>query len=196
MGAPPPDAGTLEGDVATRDDLEEWLAGAALGNRAAFGQLYDATSAKLFGIALRVLGNRTEAEDALQDIYVKIWRNADRYRANGLSPVTWLATVARNHCIDRLRRRRAEGGRSEMPEDDALRDPAPGPEGHAVASGEAQAILGCLAELEAQKSEAVRRAYLEGETYADLSARFDVPLNTMRTWLRRSLIALRECMGR
>jgi|TARA_R110000850_G_scaffold37149_4_gene97687 RNA polymerase sigma-70 factor, ECF subfamily len=182
--------------LATRDDLERWLAGAALGDRAAFGQLYDATSGKLFGLSLRVLGNRAEAEDALQDIYVKIWRNADRYRVNGLSPITWMATVARNHCIDRLRKRRAEAGRREMPADDLLRDIAPGPEANAVARGEARAIVDCLAELEDQKSEAVRRAYLEGETYADLAARFDIPLNTMRTWLRRSLIALRECLSR
>lgn len=182
--------------MTTRDDLERWLAGAALGDRAAFGQLYEATAAKLFGISLRVLGNRAEAEDALQEIYVKIWRNADRYQVNGLSPITWLATVARNHCIDLLRKKRAEAGRSEMPADDALRDLTPGPEANAVAAGEAKAIVACLAELEDQKSEAVRRAYLEGETYAELAARFDVPLNTMRTWLRRSLIALRECMSR
>ncbi len=188
--------GTGRGDVTTRDDLESWLAGAALGDRAAFGRLYDATSAKLFGIALRVLGSRAEAEDAMQDIYVKIWRNADRYRSNGLSPVTWLSTVARNHCIDLLRRRRAEGARAEMPSDDRLRDPGVGPEGQVVAAGEARAIADCFAELEPRRSEAVRRAYLEGETYAELATRFDVPLNTMRTWLRRSLITLRECMGR
>lgn len=182
--------------MTTRDDLERWLAGAALGDRDAFASLYDATSAKLFGISLRVLGHRGEAEDALQEIYVKIWRNADSYRSNGLSPITWLATVARNHCIDRIRKRRAEAGRSEMPADDLLADLAPGPEDSAVARGEARAIAACLGELEERRSEAVRRAYLEGETYAELATRFDVPLNTMRTWLRRSLIALRECMAR
>ena len=180
----------------TRDDIEAWLAGAAIGDREAFLRLYDATSGKLFGLSLRVLGNRPEAEDALQDIYVKIWRNADRYRANGLSPITWMATVARNHCIDLLRKRRAEGARAAMPADDLLADAAPGPEAAAVARGEARAIVDCLSELEARRSEAVRRAYLEGESYADLAARFDVPLNTMRTWLRRSLIALRECLSR
>lgn len=181
---------------ATRDDIEGWLARAALGDRDAFLRLYDATSGKLFGLALRVLGNRGEAEDALQDIYVKIWRNADRYRVNGLSPITWMATVARNHCIDLLRKRRAEGSRAEMPADDVLADAAPGPEDAAVARGEAQAIADCMGQLEAARAEAVRRAYLGGESYADLAGRFDVPLNTMRTWLRRSLIALRECLSR
>ena len=182
--------------MTTRDEIEGWLASAALGDRVAFGNLYDATSAKLFGISLRVLGHRGEAEDALQEIYVKIWRNADSYRVNGLSPITWMATIARNHCIDRIRKRRAERSRTEMPADDLLADTAPGPEARAVAQGEARAIAACLGELEERRSEAVRRAYLEGETYADLASRFDVPLNTMRTWLRRSLIALRECMSR
>ncbi len=182
--------------MATRDDIEGWLARAALGDRVAFASLYDATSAKLFGVSLRVLGHRGEAEDALQDIYIKIWRNAESYRVNGLSPITWMATVARNHCIDRIRRRKAEAGRSEMPGDDFLADLSPGPEASAIARGEARAIAGCLGELEERRSEAVRRAYLEGETYADLATRFDVPINTMRTWLRRSLIALRECMSR
>lgn len=182
--------------MTTRDEIERWLAGAALGDRAAFGNLYDATSAKLFGISLRVLGHRGEAEDALQEIYVKIWRNANSYRVNGLSPITWMATIARNHCIDRIRKRGAESRRAEMPADDLLADATPGPEASAVARGEARAIVDCLGELEERRSEAVRRAYLEGETYADLAARFEVPLNTMRTWLRRSLIALRECMGR
>ncbi|NEU34832.1 RNA polymerase subunit sigma, partial [bacterium LRH843] len=90
-------------------------------------------------------------------------------------------TVVRNDCIDRLRKRRAEAARADMPSDDFLADAAPGPEAGAVARGEARAIVDCLEELEARKSEAVRRAYLEGETYAELSARFEVPLNTMRT---------------
>ncbi|WGH78016.1 sigma-70 family RNA polymerase sigma factor [Jannaschia ovalis] len=182
--------------MATRDQIERWLASAALGDRDAFAPLYAATSAKLFGLCLRVLGNRGEAEDALQDIYVKIWNGAGSYRANGLSPITWMAAVARNHCIDRLRarRRRAEDG--AMPEEDRLADTGPGPEARAIAQGEARAVAGCLGELDPRRAEAVRRAYLEGETYAELAGRFDVPLNTMRTWLRRSLIALRACLER
>ncbi|UWQ19387.1 sigma-70 family RNA polymerase sigma factor [Jannaschia sp. M317] len=173
--------------------IEGWLAGAATGDRAAFRNLYDATSAKLFGMCLRVLGDRVEAEDALQEVFVKIWDNAHRYRANGLSPITWMAAVTRNHCIDRLRRRRA--GRAEMPQDDILADLSPGPEALSVAQSEARAIVACLGELAPDRAEAVRRAYLDGETYAELAARFEVPLNTMRTWLRRSLQALRACLS-
>jgi RNA polymerase sigma-70 factor (ECF subfamily) len=179
--------------MAGRDDIENWLARCAMGDRPAFAALYEATSAKLFGICMRVLKDRTEAEDVLQDIYIKIWRNAGQYRVNGLSPMTWLITIARNAAIDRLRRRRALSGGSD--EIDAQADPAPGPEALAMAASDSARLNGCLAELEETHAQAVRGAYLDGDTYADLAARFDVPLNTMRTWLRRSLLKLRECLA-
>ena len=182
--------------MATRDEIEEWLARVALGDRAAFGRLYDATSAKLFGIALRVLGDRASAEDALQEIYEKIWRQAGRYRVNGLSPMTWLVTVARNHAIDVLRRRRAAAPTTD--DDDRLHDlpdPAPGPEAQMLAASARAALRACLDTLEPRHAEAVGRAYLAGETYADLAQRFDVPVNTTRSWLRRGLIKLRECLS-
>ena len=178
----------------TTETIEALIARAALGERAAFTGLYDATSAKLLGVCLRVLKDRAAAEDAMQDAYVKIWKNADRYAANGLSPMTWLITIARNTAIDRLRARRDAADIDAMAE--TLPAAGPTPEAEAVAAGEARRIAGCLEELEANRRDAVKGAYLLGQSYADLAARFDVPLNTMRTWLRRSLISLRECMAR
>ncbi len=182
--------------MATRDDIENWLAKCALGDRDAFARLYSATSSKLFGICLRVLDDRAEAEEVLQEIYVKVWRNAARYNANGLSPMTWLITIARNAAIDRLRRRRAaEGGYADDAGELQL-DPAKGPEAQAIAASEHARLAACFDELDSGHAAAVKGAYLDGETYADLAARFDVPLNTMRTWLRRSLLKLRECLSR
>ncbi len=176
------------------DDLENLIARIATGERAAFQALYSRTSAKLFGISLRVLNERAEAEDALQEVFVKIWHNAGRYRANGLSPMTWLITIARNHAIDRLRKRRE--GQAGLDMVATLADPAPGPEAQVIAASGCAQLAGCLDELDAPRAEAVRRAYLMGESYGELAARFDVPLNTMRTWLRRSLLKLRECLTR
>jgi RNA polymerase sigma-70 factor, ECF subfamily len=175
-------------------EIEGMIARMAMGDRKALGSLYAATSGKLYGIAVRVLGDRTEAEDALQEIYVKIWHNADRYRVNGLSPMTWLITVARNHAIDRLRARR---GQRSTPLDEVaeLADLSPSPEDAAVASSMRGRIEECLRALDPDRADAVRRAYLAGETYADLAARYGIPLNTIRTWLRRSLLKLRECLG-
>ena len=93
--------------MTTRDEIEALIDRVAAGDRAAFADLYRHTSAKLFGTALRILKTQAETEEAVQEIYVKIWRNAERYRAGGTSPMTWLITIARNHAIDRLRARRA-----------------------------------------------------------------------------------------
>ncbi|TFL16241.1 sigma-70 family RNA polymerase sigma factor [Jannaschia formosa] len=179
----------------TPTEIETLIARCALGERAAMDALYAATSAKLFGICLRVLNDRSAAEDVLQEVYVKVWHASDRYAANGLSPITWLATIARNAAIDRRRtrsRRREESGESlpEMP------DRAPTPETVAIAASDAARIAACMEELEASRAEAVRGAYLDGRSYAELARAAGIPLNTMRTWLRRALISLRECMAR
>lgn len=176
------------------EEIETLIARIATGDRRAFRDLYRHVSPKLFGICLRVLNDRAEAEDALQEIFVKIWNGADRYRANGLSPMTWLITVARNHAIDRLRRRRIAQG--DMDEAIELADPAPGPEAQVVAAGETARLTACLEELGGERADAVRGAYLTGLTYKELAAHHGVPLNTMRTWLRRSLMKLKECLTR
>ena len=180
--------------MAGRDEIEFLIGRVGLGDRAAFVRLYQLTSAKLFSVCMRVLNNRPEAEDALQEIFVKVWHNAARYRVNGLSPMTWLITIARNHAVDRLRKRKKNTtGLDQVSE---LADNAPGPEARAVAAGERAAVEACLNELEPDRAEAIRRAYLEGETYAELADRFGVPLNTMRSWLRRALLKLKDCLSR
>lgn len=176
------------------DHIEDLLARTALRDRGAFDRLYDATSAKLFGVCLRVLKNRAEAEESLQEVYLRIWNKADRYAVTGHSPMTWLITIARNIAIDRLRARR--GQEVDLDEVGEITAPGVGPEGMAIARSETRRITACLDELPTDRADAVRAAYLDGAAYKDLAARYDVPLNTMRTWLRRSLIALRECLAR
>lgn len=180
---------------AARDEVSLLIQRIALGDRRAFDRLYAATSAKLFGTCLRVLKDRAEAEEAVQEVFIKIWLRADRFAVTGQSPMSWLIAIARHHAIDRLRARRETVSALD---DGALeiRDPFPGPEALAVAAGERNQLDGCLQELEADRAHAVRGAYLDGDSYADLAARYDVPLNTMRTWLRRSLMRLKECLQR
>ena len=180
--------------MTTTEDIEGFIARMALGDRSAFSAIYAATSAKLFGVTLRILQDRSESEDALQEVFIKIWRNADRYQSNGLSPMSWLITIARNHAIDRLRMRRS--GHKSI-DDDAVQiaDGARGPEQLAIDASERARIDTCLDALPQDRARAVRGAYLDGETYKDLADRFEVPLNTMRTWLRRSLLSLRECLS-
>ncbi|HWK68838.1 MAG TPA: sigma-70 family RNA polymerase sigma factor [Rhizobiaceae bacterium] len=178
----------------TPQDIGKLIVRASMKDRGAFDALYRQTSAKLFGVCLRVLGNRAEAEEALQEVYAKIWNKADRFAISDLSPISWLVAVARNHAIDRVRTRRGVAVGIEEAMD--LADPAPGPEASAVAAGDSDRIHQCLEELDKDRAAAVRGAYLNGESYADLAQRHGVPLNTMRTWLRRSLMKLRECLER
>ncbi len=130
----------------------------------------------------------------MQDSFVKIWKNADRYRVNGYSPMSWLITIARNTAIDRLRATRPETDLGRYVE--FLPAAGLNPEQSAVAASEAARLADCFAELEEDSRAAITGAYLQGDSYKDLSARFGVPLNTMRTWLRRGLMSLRECMSR
>ena len=178
----------------TPQDITKLIVRVSMRDRAAFDLLYRQTSAKLFGVCLRVLNDRAEAEEALQEVFVKIWMKADRFAVSDLSPISWLVAVARNHAIDRIRARRQR----TVDIDDALEvaDDAPSPEAQAVSGAENERVHHCLGELEKDRAAAVRGAYLKGESYAELAERHGVPLNTMRTWLRRSLMKLRECLER
>jgi RNA polymerase sigma-70 factor (ECF subfamily) len=175
------------------EEVAALLARVALKDRVAFAALYSALSPKLFAICLRLLKDRREAEDALQEVFVKIWNNADRYLPDVASPTAWMNAVARNHAIDRLRARRTAAVGLEAA--DAVPDPTPGPEAAAITRSEGRRIETCLETLEPARAEAVRRAYVEGDSYQELAERFAVPLNTMRSWLRRSLLQLRECLS-
>lgn len=188
------------GDVRTgpmeQQSLTNALALVSEGNHAALGEVYDRTSAKLFGICLRILADRGEAEDALQETYVSVWRRAGSYDAARASPITWLATLARNRAIDRLRA--AGRPRVTSPIEVALDMPDPRDDAlvQLEASEDRLRLMGCVEELEARQSDAIRSAFFDSFTYAELATRDAVPLATMKSWIRRGLIKLRECLER
>ncbi|HWA19550.1 MAG TPA: sigma-70 family RNA polymerase sigma factor [Devosia sp.] len=175
------------------DEIAALIGRCALRDRQAFRDLYARTSSKLFGVTLRILRDRSEAEEALQEVYVKIWQRSDRYVAGGYSPISWLVAIARNHALDILRARKPASEDIDVALDVA--DAAPDPEQAAADAGERARIDACLDELESDRAGAVRGAYLDGYSYEELATRYSVPLNTMRTWLRRSLLKLRECLS-
>jgi RNA polymerase sigma-70 factor, ECF subfamily len=173
------------------DPVAQLIAQCAAADRAAFRTLYRDTSAKLMGVLLRMLRERAEAEDALQEVYTRVWVRAGRYDPAKGRGMTWLIAIARNLAIDRLR------ARPEAHSDDGLdtvQDAAPRAETQLVARDEVRRVADCFDTLDPDKADAVRGAYLNGLSYLDLAARHAVPLNTMRTWLRRSLLKLKECL--
>lgn len=174
------------------DELAEMIARVALRDRAAFDALYAAMSPKLFGVLLRLLRQRSEAEDALQEAFIRIWTRADRFTPGRMPAEAWLVTVTRNLAIDRLRARKPES--REIDEARAIPDETPGPRQRLEQADDRRRLEGCLEELDAARADAVVSAYIEGYTYQELAERHSVPLNTMRTWLRRSLMKLKECL--
>ena len=175
------------------DPVASLLFQVAAQDRAAFRDLYATTSSKLFGVLLRMLGERAEAEDALQEVFTRVWLRAARYDAARARGMTWLIAISRNLAIDRLRAR-PDSGIGDEAVIDALPDLGSGVETRMIAAGEARRVADCFRTLEADKAAAVQGAYLNGLSYADLAVRHNVPVNTMRTWLRRGLLKLKECL--
>jgi RNA polymerase sigma-70 factor (ECF subfamily) len=178
-----------------RDQLSAALARVGEGSRPALAEVYQKSSAKLFGICLRILGDRSEAEDALQDIYINVWRKAGSFDPARASPITWLAALARNRSIDRVR---ARGTRQVAPVEDAAEVPDGAPDALARLSEaeDASRISACLGELEDRQNRAIRGAFYEGLSYPELAARGAVPLGTMKSWIRRGLLRLKDCLER
>ena len=179
-------------DGRASEELASMLDSIARGDRQAFASLYQRTSAKLYGICLRLLGSEAEAEDVLQDVYVAVWQKAARFDPARASPITWLAVLARNKGIDRLRRRPS----ASEPIDAAseVADEAPLPFELVDQRQEADRLLDCLDQLDERPRAMIRAAFLDGATYSELAKREGVPLGTMKSWIRRAMQRLRGCL--
>lgn len=182
------------GTTDEREMLARLLRQSGRQDERAFADLYQRTSSKLFGVCLTMLRERGEAEDALQNVYIAVWRRAGSFDPARAGAMTWLITMTRNQCIDRLRQRR-EAPLDEIVADNLV-DPMPGPSAQGEASEDRQRLERCLDTLAAQHKTVVRAAFFSGATYNELAERCGVPLATMKSWIRRSLIRLRTCLER
>jgi RNA polymerase sigma factor (sigma-70 family) len=183
----------MSASPAGRDDLNRLLQHTGRNDQEAFAELYKRTSSKLFGVCLRMLRDRGEAEDVLQETYAAVWRRAASFDASRASAITWLVTLSRNKAIDRLRQHREQ--LLDDPEKlDVAVDEQPSPAADAEASQEYRRLQHCLEELEPQQRSSVREAFFTGATYNELAIRCKVPIGTMKSWIRRSLMQLRKCL--
>ncbi len=176
------------------DPAAALLADIASGSRTAFDALYRATSAKLFGICLHFLTDRGEAEDLLQEIYANIWRKAAQFDAERASAGAWLSMIARNKAIDRLRTSPAKHRHRPIEDAAEMPDSGPSPLQHAEASAERAQLDACMGKLDDHRRTLIRTAFFEGVTYETLAERSGSPLSTMKSWIRRGLMQLRECL--
>jgi len=185
----------VEGTAASeRAALTAALARVASGDRAALQDVYARTSAKLFGVCLRIFPERADAEDALQDAFVNVWQRAGTFDAARASPITWLVTLTRNRAIDRLR---ASGRRMTAPIDAAgdVADETPDAEACLIDEGERARIAVCIETLGGGDATMIRTAFFEGATYNDLAERAGMPLGTVKSRIRRALMKLKDCLS-
>lgn len=174
-------------------ELSSLLLKVADGDTAAFQAFYDRTSAKLFGVILRILVERQESEDVLQDVYLSIWRKAATFDPSKASPITWAATIARNRAIDRLR---ARPPRAHVPVEAAfdLADDRPAQDAGLIHGDDVRRVTAALASLEPRHAAAIRACYFDGVTYDELAEREQVPVGTLKSWVRRGLIRMRGAL--
>lgn len=181
------------------DALEGLLSAIARGDRTAFAELYAATSGQLLALLLRMLQRRDWAEEALQDCYVRIWQKSESYTPQRGAPLAWLTTIARYRALDLLRARRPEDTESSFdearPSPLERSDEGRSPEDHAVAREGIGRLEDCMEGLIEEQRQSVLLAYYEGYTHGELARRLKAPLGTVKSWVRRGLLQLRDCMG-
>ena len=173
-----------------------WLLGAvARGDEAAFERLYGATRAKLYGVLLRTLGRPALAEEVMEETYLKVWKMADQFDPATASPITWMVAMARNRAIDIVRKQGDVAINNEEPEAPEPAAESPTPLARREMTTELKRLLSCLGRLDPEKQRIVLLAYYSGWSRDRLASKLDIPVNTIKTWLRRSLLEIRECMG-
>ena len=178
----------------TPAELVWLLAASAKGDQAAFEQLYRATRAKLYGVVLRILRRNDLTDEVIQEVYVKIWANAGTFNPAAASPITWMVAIARNRAIDYVRKR-SEASIEDEPEALDVASADEDPLARREMNDELKRLLECIGHLEPDRQKMVLLAYYNGWSREQLAAQSGKPVNTIKTWLRRSLLEIRECLG-
>lgn len=180
MSSPPSDLAALIAAVARRD-------------QAAFAALYGATSPKLLGVVLRIVRDRSLAEDVVQDAYLKVWSAAGSFSPEAGRPMTWLISIARHRAIDVIRRK-TEAPLPEMEDGSDWLATVPEDRDRGAEYADIQGLRVCLERLDETQRRCFLQAYYEGFSREELAERYERPVNTIKTWLHRSAHTLRACL--
>ncbi|WP_462115121.1 sigma-70 family RNA polymerase sigma factor [Lysobacter xanthus] len=166
----------------------------AQGDRQAFERLYRAASPRLFAICLRLMPDRAEAEDVLQEVFTTIWHKAEQFDPDRASAMAWMGMIARNRCIDRLRSPAHSMRTTALDLGDELPDHGETPIEAAAASNDRERLQRCMERLDERRRGLIRTAFFEGATYEELATRSGAPLGSVKSWIRRGLLQLRACL--
>lgn len=178
-------------------DLAQLLSRVALGDRAAFEQVYKRTCAHLLGVAVRVLHNTDRAEEVLQESFMSVWHNAASYNASVAQPMTWLINITRNKAIDALRSGKTESSHTQALDEAALQvagDSLLEPQQWLDRSLTHAHIGACMNSLSAAQRQALALAYYRGLAHPEIAEALAVPLGTAKAWVRRGLDKFKNCL--
>lgn len=193
--------------TARNEALAEAMSHAALGDRAAFATIYRLSSAHLFGVILRIQPDRALAEDILQDTFVNVWRAVGSYQPARAQPLTWLTSLARHRAIDSLRRGQTEPrtvstARLDAEGEDApdlleaVASDGPGPLELLQRAADARSLTHCIGQLSREQQQCLALAFYQGQSHAEVARHLSQPLGTVKSWLRRALLAIQDCLAR
>ena len=181
------------------DSVDQLLARVALGDQAAFRALYAASAGRLLGVAMRLIGDKARAEDALQESFVAIWNQAGKYAAHRAQAMTWMTAIVRNKAIDSLRATPKEMPLTQTNDDGEesshdVADHNPGPLQSLLERCADERLRHCLGHIEESPRQALLMAFYDGLTHQELAERLATPLGTIKAWVRRGLARLQTCL--
>ncbi len=184
----------MSGNVLSDEEVTAIIGRCATGDRMALKRLFDTESPRMIGVAERILRRRALAEEATQDAFVQVWRRASSFDATLGSGRTWLYTILRNRSLNILRDESRTELTGEREPFDAMSD-EDDPETVVMKLGEASRLRACLQKLEPERRHAIVLAYAKGLSHGELAGKLGIPLGTIKSWIRRSMVTLKECMA-
>lgn len=181
-------------DALDSAELNSLLSSSADGNQQSFETLYRATSPYLNALVMRVVGQKNVAQEVLQEAYVQIWQQAARFDASRGTPMAWLTNIARSRALDRIRHEKSQSQRIENVSAEPMISAVEDSSQHMRFSSELKRLAHCLQPLSQQQRKSIILAFCYGLSHSELSERIEVPIGTVKSWIRRGMSSVKRCL--